>query len=326
MLNSLLSDFASLALDVESLTLALVFLTAILGVMGIAALFGRDEVGDRMKRLRYAYDSDDRVSLREQRADFRYRRLFDRLQRTFEPRKEKERSTLRRMLVRAGYMRRSAIVHYYLWRLAMALALPIVSLIAITLLTRNTAPATLLVVAIFACAAGYFLPYIFLRNAVTERQRKAREGFPDALDMLLVCVEAGLGLTAGIERVSREIGRSHPVLAEQFSLIGLEMRAGTSRSDALKNFSDRIGVEEINAFVTLLNQSEQLGTSIADSLRVYAHEMRTMRILRAEEMANKLPVKITIPLGLGILPCLIIVIMTPVGIRVVRAIFPALGG
>lgn len=326
MLNSIINNFISIAQDVESLTLAMVFLSAILVVMGIGALFGRDEIGDRMKRIRYSSDPTDRVSLREQRGDFRYRELFDKLQRTFEPRDQKNRSTLRKMLIRAGYMRRSAIVFYFISRLGMAVALPIVSLLAVTLLVGNSSPGTMLIVAIFTCAGGYFIPYFFVRNAITERQRKAREGFPDALDMLLVCVEAGLGLTAALERVSREIGRSHPVLAEQFGLIGLEMRAGISRSDALKNFADRLGIEEINAFVTLLVQSESLGTSIADSLRVYAHEMRTMRVLRAEEMANKLPVKITIPLGLGILPCLIIVIMTPVGIRVVRAIFPVLGG
>ncbi len=184
----------------------------------------------------------------------------------------------------------------------------------------------MLLAALVACVVGYYLPYLYLQNRISERQRKAREGFPDVLDMLLICAEAGLGLSAAIERVSNEVGRSHPILAEQFALVGMEMRAGTSRSDALQNLARRLGVDEINAFVTLLVQSETLGTSIADSLRVYAQEMRIARLLRAEEMANKLPVKIAIPLGIFILPCLIILVMTPSAIRIVRSLFPVMGG
>ena len=325
-MDSIYSQMQAMLVESELFSLGLIFAAALLTVLGVAALFSRDEVQDRMGRIGRTGDEGRGASLRDREADFKYRMLFERLQRTFEPNDEREKSALRLRLIQGGFMRPSAIVAYYLWRLGLAVALPIATLLAVALFVGSVSPNILLVAAIAACAAGYYLPHLFLQHRISERQRAAREGFPDTLDMLLVCVEAGLGLSAAIERVGREVGRSHPILAEQFGLVGLEMRAGTSRGDALKNLARRLGVDEVNAFVTLLVQSETLGTSIADSLRVYAQEMRTARLLRAEEMANKLPVKITIPLGLGILPCLIIVIMTPVAIRIVRSIFPVLGG
>ena len=325
-METVLFELRAMLVGSELVSLSLVFGAALLTVLGVASLFGRDEVEDRIGRAGRGNDEGRGATLRDREVDFRYRVLFERLQRTFEPNDEREKSALRLRLIRGGFMRPSAILAYYLWRLGLAVALPIVALAGIALFVGSVSPNILLIAAIAACIAGYYLPHLFLRHRISERQRAAREGFPDALDMLLVCVEAGLGLSAAIERVGREVGRSHPILAEQFGLVGLEMRAGTSRGDALKNLARRLGVDEVNAFVTLLVQSETLGTSIADSLRVYAQEMRTARLMRAEELANKLPVKITIPLGLGILPCLIIVIMTPVAIRIVRSIFPHLGG
>lgn len=325
-METVLFELRAMLVGSELVSLSLVFGAALLTVLGVASLFGRDEVEDRIGRAGRGSDEGRGATLRDREVDFRYRVLFERLQRTFEPNDEREKTALRLRLIRGGFMRPSAILAYYLWRLGLAVALPIIALAGIALFVGSVSPNILLVAAIAACIAGYYLPHLFLRHRISERQRAAREGFPDALDMLLVCVEAGLGLSAAIERVGREVGRSHPILAEQFGLVGLEMRAGTSRGDALKNLARRLGVDEVNAFVTLLVQSETLGTSIADSLRVYAQEMRTARLMRAEELANKLPVKITIPLGLGILPCLIIVIMTPVAIRIVRSIFPHMGG
>lgn len=325
-MGSTVSAVQAFLVESQIFSLSLIFAAALLAVFGFAAFFNRDEIEDRMGRVGRSADDGQGVALRSRQVDFKYRATLEKLQRTFEPNGEKEKSVLRLRLVRAGFMRPSAVFAYFLWRLSLALLLPVVVLTAIVLIVGNLTPNVLIIAAIGACIAGYYLPYLYVRNRSSERQRKAREGFPDTLDMLLVCVEAGLGLSAAIERVGGEIGRSHPILAEQFGLVGLEMRAGASRSDALKNLARRLGVDEVNAFVTLLVQSEALGTSIADSLRVYAQEMRTTRMIRAEELANKLPVKITIPLGIGILPCLIIVIMTPVIIRVARSVFPLLPG
>ena len=325
-MDSILSQMQATLVTSELSSLSLVFVSALLAVFGIAALFRRDQIEDRMSRIGRHQNEGRTETLRSRDVDFKYRKLFEKLQRTFEPSKEGERSAIRLRLIRAGFMRPSAILFYFLWRVVLAVAFPVLTLIFVTVFIGGVSANVLLLAAIAACIVGYDLPYFFLQNRIAERQRKAREGFPDALDMLLVCVEAGLGLSAAIERVGKEVGRSHPILAEQFGLVSLEMRAGTSRADALKNLSRRLGVDEVNAFVTLLVQSEALGTSIADSLRVYAQEMRTSRLMRAEEMANKLPVKITVPLGFAIMPCLILVIMTPAAIRVIRTLFPVFGG
>ena len=145
-------------------------------------------------------------------------------------------------------------------------------------------------------------------------------GFPDALDLLLICVEAGLGLDAAIARIAQELTGAHRRLGENFALMTIEMRAGSSRRDALRNLADRLGIDEVRALVTLLNQSEELGTSIADALRVYSAEMRTRRMLRAEIKANALSVKLSIPLALFIFPVIMTVILLPVIIRIIRSL------
>ena len=143
---------------------------------------------------------------------------------------------------------------------------------------------------------------------------------------MLVCVEAGLGLEAAFARVGMEMTTSHPLLAEQFGAVVLELRAGRSHEDALRRMADRAGADDIRAFATLLIQSTKLGSSIAQTLRIYASEMREKRRMRAEEKAHRLPVLISIPLVACMLPTMIGVLMLPAAIRVVRAILPALHG
>jgi len=179
--------------------------------------------------------------------------------------------------------------------------------------------------ALLGAGFGFVLPMLIVNRRVSSRQLAVQESFPDALDMLLVCVEAGLGLSAAIERVSNELDKAHPVLSEHFKLFGLEMRAGANREDALRNFGDRVGIADVQSFVTLLVQSQELGTSLAESLRVHAYEMRQKRMLRAEEKANKLPAKLVLPLGFFVFPCMLMVTGTPLAIRVIRDIIPALG-
>lgn len=324
-MDAILSEFETLIIGNDYISLSMVFVASVLTVLGVIALFRRDEVGDRLIRAGRRADAAGEFSLRQADSDFRYRAMLDKLHRSLSSGSDKNRSALRLRLTRAGYIHPRAAVFYYLARIGLALILPIIVLGVLTAFVGDASPSLLLLAALAATFLGYFAPFVAVQLRVRERQRLAREGFPDALDMMLVCVEAGLGISAAIDRVSKELGRANRVLSENFTLVGLETRAGTSRSDALKNFAERIGVHEINALVTLLVQSESLGTSIADSLRVYAEEMRTTRLMRAEERANKLPVKIALPLGFGILPCLILVIMTPIIIRFVRVLDPILG-
>jgi len=179
---------------------------------------------------------------------------------------------------------------------------------------------------VFAAAMGLYLPNVFIRAKADQRQRALINAFPDALDLMLVCVEAGLGLEAAFARVGMEMTTSHPLLAEQFGAVVLELRAGRSHEDALRRLADRAGADDIRAFATLLIQSTKLGSSIAQTLRTYAAEMREKRRMRAEEKAHRLPVLISIPLVACMLPCMIGVLMLPAAIRVVRGILPALHG
>ena len=179
---------------------------------------------------------------------------------------------------------------------------------------------------VMAAALGLYLPVLFVRMRAAKRQQLLLNGFPDALDLLLVCVEAGLGLEAAFARVGMEMTTSHPRLAEQFGAVVLELRAGRSHEDALRRMADRAGADDIRAFATLLIQSIKLGSSIAQTLRTYASEMREKRRLRAEEKAHRLPVLISIPLVVCMLPTMIGVLMLPAAIRVIRAILPALAG
>jgi tight adherence protein C len=179
---------------------------------------------------------------------------------------------------------------------------------------------------VLAAAAGLYLPALYVRARADRRRQTLVNAFPDALDLMLVCVEAGLGLEAAFSRVGMEMMTSHPLLAEQFGAVVLELRAGRSHEDALRRMADRAGVDDIRAFATLLIQSTKLGSSIAQTLRTYSSEMREKRRLRAEERAHRLPVLISIPLVTCMLPTMIGVLMLPAAIRVVRALIPALHG
>jgi len=176
-----------------------------------------------------------------------------------------------------------------------------------------------------AASAGYFFPVLWLRHAVGSRKEKILDAFPDALDLMVVCVEAGLGLDAAIARVSSEIKFAHPELADEFNLVSLELRTGLARIDALKNLSRRVDLEEVNSLVALLVQTDKFGTSVGQSLRVHSDAMRTNRQLRAEELAAKLPVKLLFPLIFFIFPSLFVVIIGPGMVKIARTLLPALG-
>jgi tight adherence protein C len=173
--------------------------------------------------------------------------------------------------------------------------------------------------------AGFYLPNGWLLLKTARRQEKIRDGFADALDLLVVCVEAGMGLDGAIHRTAKEIALDSKVLSEELTLMNLELRAGKSRRDALKNLAMRTGIEDVNSLVTLLIQTDKLGTSVAQALRVYSDTFRTKRYMKAEEQAAKIPVKLTIPMILFIFPALLIAIMGPAFIRIGEALLPALG-
>jgi tight adherence protein C len=163
------------------------------------------------------------------------------------------------------------------------------------------------------------------RRRQAKRRAALREGFPDALDLMVICVEAGLGLDAALNRVAAEIEAVHPALGVALAQVGREVRAGRPRGEALQAFAKRVGLSEVESFATLLNQSEILGTGAARALRVQAEEMRAARMLYAEEQAQALPIKLTLPLVLCVLPAMIAVVLLPGAIAILRDVLPNLG-
>ena len=175
-------------------------------------------------------------------------------------------------------------------------------------------------IGVFVALLGFYLPDIWLRQKTDKRRENILKALPDALDLLVVCVEAGMGLDSAINRVAEESKDSGPELSDELHFMTLELRAGKPRRKALKNLASRIDLDEVSSLVTLLIETEKFGTSMADALRVYSDSYRIQRHQRAEELAAKLPVKLLIPLGLFIFPALFVVILGPAFISIYRAL------
>jgi tight adherence protein C len=233
-------------------------------------------------------------------------------------------SPLRIRFSNAGINNPAVLGYYFAAKTGLALALPAAVFAASALLPGPTPWALVGAAMLIACGLGYFLPNGVLERLVAMRQRDLFLAFPDALDLLRVCVEAGLGLDAAVERVGREIHLESEALAQEFALLGLELRAGSSRSDALRNLALRIGLEDIDGLVSMLIQADRFGTSMADSLRMHSESLRTKRRLVAEEAAAKLPVKILMPLIFCVFPSLLTVLMGPAVINIVQILMPQL--
>ena len=232
---------------------------------------------------------------------------------------------LRKKLIAAGYTNPGAPRVFTLIRLVLTLGLPITAITFSYLAAEPPGWVKLYLMAAALAVAGLYLPNLWIAAKADRRREAMLNGLPDALDLMLVCVEAGLGMDAAFDRVGREVTRSHPLIAELLGLVVLELRAGRSREDALRRMADRAGIDEIRSFTTLLIQSGKLGSSIAQTLRIYAAEMREKRRMRAEEKAHRLPVLISLPLVGCMLPVMIGMLMLPAAIRVVRMLLPAMG-
>lgn len=231
-----------------------------------------------------------------------------------------------RKMLAAGYRSPHAGKIYTLVRLLLIFALPCAIVLPQLFSNDGTSLFKLYLEGAGLAALGLYIPSLFLTARADRRREQVVHGFPDALDLMLVCVEAGMGLEAALDRVGREIMLSHPLVAEILLQTTLELRAGASREEALRNMASRTQVDEIRAFATLLIQSDKLGSSIATTLRIYASEMREKRRMAAEEKAHRLPVLISIPLVACMLPVMIGVLMLPAAIRVIRDVAPALAG
>lgn len=230
----------------------------------------------------------------------------------------KERGRIERLLVLAGFRGPKAISMFFGVKMLLALTLPFVWAFFAAWLPRLSSNQILLV-AFALIFVGLLAPNRWLVSRVERRQRRLREGFPDALDLLVICVEAGLGLTAAIERVATELRFTHPELAADLALVNMEVRAGVDREVALHNLNDRTGLPEIRGLVSLLAQTLRFGTGIADSLRVYSAEFRDQRMQRAEERAAKIGTQLVFPLILCLFPSFFAVAVGPAAIRLLEA-------
>lgn len=242
------------------------------------------------------------------------------------PKEGWEGSQLRVRFMNAGWRNASAAPLYFAAKTALAVALPMIGLLAAAgqsgLQDRNIMFALLAVLG----AIGYYLPNVVLARKVAQRQRTVFEEFPDVIDLLTVCVEAGLGLDAALMRVADELELRCPVLADELQLMLLELRSGFSKEKALSNLSLRTGVDDVDKFASMLIQADRFGTSLGESLRVLSDMLRTKRRMRAEEQAAKIALKLLFPLIFTIFPSLLLVLLGPAFIQIYRVLLPTMAG
>lgn len=321
-MNALLEIFGIPQNDAMRLGfLAAVFFAVVLAVYGISALWSSG--GTLRRRMGGGPARGPEVgveSLSYVEEATRLSPLISPIVRQFVPTDMTKITLLRRRLVCAGYYRPSAIGIYFAARIGLAVLFVVLFAMAAPVISARLPDQFVPLLGLAGAALMFYFPNVWIGMRTRSLQRQYREGFPDALDLLVVCVEAGLSLDAAINRVGQELDHAHPAISDNFAMMALELRAGGTRADALHNLAERMGIDEVRSMVTLLLQSEELGTSVADALRLYADDMRTMRMLRAETKAQALPVKLALPLGFFVFPTMLIVIMLPMGIRIYRVI------
>lgn len=218
-------------------------------------------------------------------------------------------------LVQAGYLQKYAVGYFLAIRIFMGLAGILIGLLIALVLYPELSMANKCIIILLLIVKGYFIPNILLNKKITKRKDINRQGFPDVLDLMIVAAEAGLTTEASIERIATELEKTYPVLSEQLHIVSVEVRAGKPLDEALRAFGDRVGLEEVQGFATMIQQSKELGTSVSDALRVFADEMRHKRMMIAEEKAYALPAKLSIPVTLFILPIVIGVAVIPTIVR-----------
>lgn len=239
------------------------------------------------------------------------------------PGQRAERDKVQRQLIHAGFRSPNALTTFYGVKTCLGVGLAVVTFLTLQWLPQ-VSTGEIFFYAMAAGAIGLIAPSSVLSRLVEKRQRRLRNAFPDALDMLVICVEAGLGLTAAIQRVADELKFSHPELAAELALVNAEMRAGVERETALKALTERTGLDDVRGLVSLLVQTLRFGTSIADTLRVYSEEFRDKRMQRAEEQAAKIGTKLIFPLVGCLFPSFFVVAVGPAAIRIID-VFGQLG-
>jgi tight adherence protein C len=313
----------------EILIISLTFTAVMLFSLGIYFFAGHQQ---ERRRLSKRIKQIGGVIRAEEFTDVFYRlkdqvvSLVGSLGKLVKPKSEGGASDLQKNLIRAGYRRESASVIFLGLKAFLAIVFLGASVLIRIWVLRTLSSFHMILFSIVLAYIGFYLPNLWLRIKSARREEKILEGFPDALDLMVVCVEAGIGLDAAINRVGEEMKLSNKVLAEEFRLLSLELRAGKQRRDALKNLATRTGLEDVSSLVSLLIQTDKFGTSVAQALRVHSESMRIKRYQKAEELATKLPVKLIFPLIIFIFPSIFVTVLGPAVIQIFRILLPRLAG
>jgi tight adherence protein C len=304
--------------DSAAMTFALlVFLTTAILAFGVmAAVHARGDVKRRAAGIaEYSGErqADEQGSLRDSSRKA-VQRILDYTNKHYSTAESGDAKVLRRRLIQAGIYDARAVAFFFAARTALAVAFALAVFVFLPMLmTQSTASFWLCVVV--GGIGGYLAPSLYIDRRIAKRRDEHRSGFPDFLDLLVVCADSGLSMEASLERVGRELGDSYPSLCANIHMANLEIRAGRSMTEALEHFGDRLGLDEARSFATLIQQSAELGSSITEALRVYSDDMRHKRLSRAEEKAYSLPAKLSLPMMICIFPVLFVVILLPVFVR-----------
>jgi len=298
------------------LELSIFFVIGAISFLILGLVQARTAVKERAARIVL----DERERVQNSKRSLRYSslkavtQLIEYTTKHYSSTNDEKMKVLRRRLIQAGIYDPRAVGYFFFVRLTLAVSLTVAVFLAHPLIGLQSTTAFWLLV-IVAAIAGYVGPSVYIDRRITSRKLEHRAGFPDFMDLLVVCADAGLSMEAAFERIGREMGDSYPSLTGNIHMTNLEIRAGRSLKDALERFADRLAIEEARAFAVLINQSIDLGSSITDALRVYSDDMRHKRLSLAEEKAYALPVKLSLPMMICIFPVLFVVILLPIFVR-----------
>lgn len=317
-MDAILAVFQEMLIDSNSMFMGLlIFLAAgTLAFSMMAAVRVRGAVKKRTARIM----NDDDDERRGHRRSLQYSsakafsKLIDYTTKHYSESNQENMKVLRRRLVQAGIYDPRGVAFFFIGRTALAIGLAAALFIMVPLI-RPVGGSFFWLMVVAGGIAGYIGPSFYIDRRISARTLQHRSGFPDFMDLLVVCADSGLSMEASLERVGKELGQGYPSLSANIHLTNLEIRAGRPLKDALEHFADRLALEEARAFATLINQSIDLGSSITDAMRVYSDDMRHKRLSRAEEKAYALPAKLAVPMMVCIFPVLFVVILLPVIVR-----------
>ena len=303
--------------------LSLFLLTTIVSFLVITK-FSNNKVDKRLQLIKKEVIADSIMP--NENVQTGQKTILNRLVKLSMPEGDWDTSAMRMNFLKAGYRGESPILIYFAAKTLLSLTFLIAAILFRFYSELELSFFNSFFVIIASMAIGYYLPNIYLKIKTNHRQQEIFETFPDALDLMRICVSSGLGLDAAISRVGKELTMTSKALAQEFHQLSLELRAGATRENALRNLAARTGVDDIKALVAMLIQSERFGTSVTDSLKVHADGLRSKRKLRAQETAAKIPAKLSIPMILCIFPAIFVVILGPAILSIVHMLEPLISG